>query len=375
MLYDKKHIHVLYASRLVEEKGVDILIDVIEKVETSYLAWSISWTVCGDGLYQEKIVELAKKYPSVDYLGRIDSTELKKQYERADFLLMPSRFLETFGLTALESLTCGTPVIGIKKWWIIPFISDDLAIDESNPIESSYQLLDDIIEWNNTPQCIDVSGYSLDAWKNHVRKILPDTKKMFIIHDYSELIWWAEYYIAFLLNILPDLGFDVRWASYTGKTTPWKRRWMFILSLIAFWRGIYVRQELEKYRPDTLWLHSVLRYHGPWVLREVQKYMQKYPESKICLSHHDVGLIAAFPQSITLESQIPADASLLSFLPREHSFFRIFIWWWKWIYIQCIRAFFPKKMEHIIFAPFLEKHIQAHFPWQVVHLLPHTVHL
>lgn len=100
---------------------------------------------------------------------------------------------------------------------------------------------------------------------------------------------------------------------------------MFLFSLIAFWRGKYLRKELERYRPDTLWLHSVLRYHGPWVLREIQKYAQKYPESKIYLSHHDVGLIAAFPQSVTLESEIPRDASLLSFLPRENSFFRIFI--------------------------------------------------
>ena len=35
---------------------------------------------------------------------------------------------------------------------------------------------------------------------------------------------------------------------------------------------------------------------------------------KVYLSHHDVGLIAPFPQDITEESQIPHDASLSSFL-------------------------------------------------------------
>lgn len=373
MLHDKKHIHILYASRLVEEKGVDILISLVEKISQSPYAPYVSWTICGDGIYERKIVELAQKYSCVEYLGRVDRAELKKQYTRADYLFMPSRFLETFWLTALESLMCGTPVIGIRKGWLIPFIPEVLTIVESDPIISSYQILVGLIEWSISPEIIDVSEYRLDAWKDRTKNLFPDTKKLLIIHDYRELIGWAEYYIAFLQRLLPELGIDVWLVAYDGRTTPWKRRWMFIFSLFAFWRGMRVRRYLEDHRPDTIWMHSVLRYHGPWVLREVQKYVQKYPESKICLSHHDVGLIAAFPQSIILESQIPRDASLLSFLPREHSFLRIFIWGCKWFYIQMIRILLTQKIEHIIFAPFLERYIAAHFPWQRIHILPHTV--
>lgn len=50
---------------------------------------------------------------------------------------MPSRFLETFGLSALESLSEGVPVIGFQKGGLIPFIPKELAVpfsanDEEN---------------------------------------------------------------------------------------------------------------------------------------------------------------------------------------------------------------------------------------------------
>lgn len=52
-------------------------------------------------------------------------------------------------------------------------------------------------------------------------------------------------------------------------------------------------------------MHSILRYVGPWGVRAVREYATRYPDTRVYLSHHDLGLIAAFPQSITDEKQIP----------------------------------------------------------------------
>lgn len=52
-------------------------------------------------------------------------------------------------------------------------------------------------------------------------------------------------------------------------------------------------------------MHSILRYVGPWGVRRVKQYVEKHPNTEVYLSHHDLGLIAAFPQSITDEKQIP----------------------------------------------------------------------
>lgn len=76
----------------------------------------IEWHICSDGVYEDTIRVLAEKYPKyVRYCGKVDASRLRSLYQECDFLLMPSRFLETFGLTALEALACGTPVIGWKK--------------------------------------------------------------------------------------------------------------------------------------------------------------------------------------------------------------------------------------------------------------------
>lgn len=95
---------------------MDILIEAIEKIALhDTLRDQVSWTITSDGLYEKEIRELTRIYPSVQYLGKIFPQELASLYRESDFLFMPSRFLETFGLTALESLACGTPVIGFQK--------------------------------------------------------------------------------------------------------------------------------------------------------------------------------------------------------------------------------------------------------------------
>lgn len=76
----------------------------------------LNWHICSDGSSEKEILELVEKYPkNVKYYGKVNPEKLRELYQNADFLIMPSRFLETFGLTAMESLACGTPVIGWKK--------------------------------------------------------------------------------------------------------------------------------------------------------------------------------------------------------------------------------------------------------------------
>ncbi len=45
-----------------------------------------------------------------------------------DFVMMPSKFLETFGLSALDFAQFGIPTIGYKKGGVAPFVLDDLNI-------------------------------------------------------------------------------------------------------------------------------------------------------------------------------------------------------------------------------------------------------
>ena len=48
----------------------------------------------------------------VKMAGFIVADQLPKYYSAADFFIMPTRQLEGFGLVTVESMACGTPVLG-----------------------------------------------------------------------------------------------------------------------------------------------------------------------------------------------------------------------------------------------------------------------
>jgi D-inositol-3-phosphate glycosyltransferase len=48
-----------------------------------------------------------------DFIGRVDQQHLPLYYNAADVCVVPS-FYESFGLAALESMACGTPVVATR---------------------------------------------------------------------------------------------------------------------------------------------------------------------------------------------------------------------------------------------------------------------
>lgn len=49
------------------------------------------------------------------YLGRMDQDQLPKYYQKAKALLTPVQWEEPFGLTTIEAMACGTPVISLRR--------------------------------------------------------------------------------------------------------------------------------------------------------------------------------------------------------------------------------------------------------------------
>lgn len=161
------------------------------------------------------------------------------------------------------------------------------------------------------------------------------------------------------MTSLKTRGKRVEYFGYTGHTTPWKRRIMFVLSIFAFWRGIELYTMLQKMQPDMIWMHSVLRYIGPWGVLAVRLYTLRHL-TLVYLSHHDLGLLVAFPQDITDESDIPMTRSLRDFIPAK-GILKQFISIGKWCYVRIITLLLPHDTTHVIFAPFLEENIRGQF--------------
>jgi len=64
----------------------------------------------------DRLKSLAKKLnveDMFDFVGRVDQEDLPLYYNAADVCVVPS-YYESFGLAALESMACGTPVVAAR---------------------------------------------------------------------------------------------------------------------------------------------------------------------------------------------------------------------------------------------------------------------
>ena len=98
-------------GRLVEQKGIDLVLEVIpELIEQSNANFVIVGS--GDPFYENQIKQMAKKYPGRIWVFIGYSESLAHRVEAgADMFLMPSRF-EPCGLNQMYSLAYGTlPIV------------------------------------------------------------------------------------------------------------------------------------------------------------------------------------------------------------------------------------------------------------------------
>ncbi|MCC6003895.1 MAG: glycosyltransferase family 4 protein [Thermofilum sp.] len=116
---NSQHFNVLFTGRLIEDKGADILIDIIKYVNDKLQLKNTRFIIAGSGSYEREIRALAQSYKNVVYLGYVDRQALPKVYMETNLFLLPSR-TESFPLSLLEAQSCGLPVVGSN----IPGISD-----------------------------------------------------------------------------------------------------------------------------------------------------------------------------------------------------------------------------------------------------------
>jgi len=101
--------YILYFGRLSVEKGVDILLEAMGKVQSN-----LKLKIAGTGPEEKKLKNMAKKLrlKNVEFLGYKEKGELIKLAQKSKFVIMPSIWYEVFGLSILESFALGKPVVG-----------------------------------------------------------------------------------------------------------------------------------------------------------------------------------------------------------------------------------------------------------------------
>jgi alpha-1,6-mannosyltransferase len=121
---DRGRTLLLYAGRLAKEKNVQTLFRAFELLSKRRHN-KFHLLVIGDGPQRNKMQKLQRRIGNVSWISYCaDSVNLASYYRAADLFVHPG-VQETFGLVALESQACGTPVVGIRGSYMDGIICHD----------------------------------------------------------------------------------------------------------------------------------------------------------------------------------------------------------------------------------------------------------
>jgi D-inositol-3-phosphate glycosyltransferase len=108
---------LLYVGRIESLKGLDLLLHATAHLDTCE---EVKVLVVGGDDGKEREIDRLRRLAqdlnvgdAFDFVGRVDQEQLPLYYSAADVCVVPS-YYESFGLAALESMACGTPVVASR---------------------------------------------------------------------------------------------------------------------------------------------------------------------------------------------------------------------------------------------------------------------
>jgi glycosyltransferase involved in cell wall biosynthesis len=339
----------IHFGRLVSEKGSDIIVDLAEQI-LLHSETRIVLDIYGDGPFGEEIL---RKFSNrvgffdgtkegsvpeigyrVGYHGYRPKSVIQAALRESHYLLMPSRFLETFGLSALESISEGVPVVAFSQGGLKQFLQSKHAItprrDESQNSCNFIARVAELLEvfrldtWHiesDTAKSIS-ARYSKDHWKTSIKKhIPPHVQKILLVTDYAHYVGGIEAHVYEIMGTLREMGYQVDVYTPMKGTSRWVRYIGIILSFCNVFAYIGFKKKIAEFSPDLIWYHSVSRAIGPIGL--MADSQSKILRSK---TYHDLGYFGPFATEYTNEEEfIHQDFSLSTFLRQSA--------WWKWFYV------------------------------------------
>ena len=307
---------LLFYWRLEKEKWFDQLVLAIKELNKKKVDFEIfifwKWSL------ESQLFEVHDE--NIHFFGWKPLDEIKKYLANIDYCPMPSEFLETFGLSALNALSRWVPVIWYKKWWLEPFIFQEcnLFLTKWNTTaERIVSIVEKLAKKTNPERIKDKEELE---WK--IKKLLPEytedaryerflkmanvkdneKQKVLIISDFINKAWGIETYIHDVKNLLESKWHEVilRWSTLPA-WNKWqrKKRFWLLLSPFNFWSTGDLKKVLDEEKPDIIWFNSLLRWLGPNVVKIAWKRRKdNKSECKFWMMYHDFGYFYPFPSEL-----------------------------------------------------------------------------
>ncbi|MBF0716094.1 accessory Sec system glycosyltransferase GtfA [Gemelliphila palaticanis] len=184
---DRKKYSLITASRLAGEKNITWLVEAVSKLKKEIP--NITFDIYGSGPEENKISALIKKLGATDYIHLKGHQNLKDVYKNYELYVSASGS-EGFGLTLLEAISSGLPIVGFdvnygnptfinnnKNGYLVPKKYDDSTI----LIEEFTKYLRKVYFENNIDKMIEESYKVAEnfltkkvnlLWDNLIKEVL-----------------------------------------------------------------------------------------------------------------------------------------------------------------------------------------------------------
>ncbi|MFH1405089.1 MAG: glycosyltransferase [Patescibacteria group bacterium] len=157
--------YFLTGGRLVAYKRFDLAVEAANKT-------GLPLKIFGSGPMEEQLRKMAKS--NVEFLGRVSDKEQARLYAEAKAFLHPHE--EDFGITAIESMASGRPVIALRRGGATETVVEGVT-GEFMDEQSWEELADILIRFENEKYdphaiCKHAEQFSRTAFKNKLQNLI-----------------------------------------------------------------------------------------------------------------------------------------------------------------------------------------------------------
>jgi rhamnosyl/mannosyltransferase len=141
---------LVFVGKLRYYKGVQFLVGAMRALP------HVHCLIIGEGPEQPRLTALAEEFglrERVHFLGEISDEEVVAHLQAADIFVLPSHLpSEAFGLSQVEAMACGAPVVCCNLQTGVPFVNQDGVTGRVVPPADEQALADALRELLDDPQ-------------------------------------------------------------------------------------------------------------------------------------------------------------------------------------------------------------------------------
>ena len=168
---NKDHKLIMFVGRIEPVKGLDVLlyamkIMIQKNPDVKVCLWLVGQNADRKAEVEKlnQLIHILNLHNEVTFVPQQPQERLPFYYNAADVIVMPSHY-ESFGLSALEAIACGTPVITTNVMGISTLITDhcnNLISTANNPLLLAEQMEHILIQHTERDLIPNVSAFD---WK------------------------------------------------------------------------------------------------------------------------------------------------------------------------------------------------------------------